>query len=75
MSPLRVNVSYLFCRLFDEFVDCIIDTMAGDNLICNHDNLKRHMIDKNILSDWSEGFYWNYYDNCEGKLICNSDPV
>ena len=45
--------------------------MAGDNLICNHDNLKRHMIYNDVLSDWSEDFYWNYYDHCEGKLICN----
>ena len=54
----------------DELVGCIVENMGHDNLFCDNDNLKRHIVDKGVLREWIEGFDWDYYDNCEGRLGC-----
>ena len=42
--------------------------MGHDNLFCDKENLKRRINDKGVLREWIEGFDWDYYDSCEGRM-------
>ena len=50
-----------------ELFPCIVDNMAADNLKCWGEQLKREMLQGEILKDWGIGLDWPYYDVCEGR--------
>ena len=54
-------------RLMKELFPCIVDNMTADNLKCWGEQLKREMLQKEILRDWGIGLDWPYYDVCEGR--------
>ena len=54
-------------RLMQELFPCIVDNMAADNLKCWGEQLKRKMLQGEILKDLGIGLDWPYYDVCEGR--------
>ena len=54
-------------RLVQELFPCNVDNMTVDNLKCWGEQLKREMLQKEILKDWGIGLDLPLYDVYEGR--------